>query len=581
MILTAGSVAFIMFGLLLLLIILRVPVSFTLAFAVIPILILTARVTPVMLLQRMMIQFGSFIMLSIPFFLLAATIMNEAGITDKLIRFSRSIVGFLPGGLGHINVLVSMLFAGISGSSNADAAGIGSVLIPAMEKEGYDKQFSVAVTACSAVMGNIIPPSITMVVWGGTMNTSVSGLFLAGFVPGVMIAVFQMILVLFFALKRHYPRESSFSVRELLFSFRGAILALFTPLIIVGGIVGGLVTPTEASMVAVIYSLILGTVVYRSIGWKKINQLMLHTAQLSAVVLFAVGTASIYGWVLAYFKIPQFLVGTIGGMTTYPTIMMFIFVGIFLIVGTFMDSVPAIVILGPLLAPGGGERGDTSAALRHSRRRLPRVRPGDAALRAVPADLQRDRRNKRHEIAQGGRTLPVRDAAGADTDHRFPGPHSGHPEDVHAGALPGDLREIQHEEKRMPVYRVDHIHLKAQDVEKTAQWYVEKLGGKITFEGQFKGSKVRYVDVNGFNFIVFGQLEGESGKDEPIEPTLRTRFGNDHFGFEVDDVRAAVEDLRKKGVNILEEPWSPRPKLTIAYIEAPDAARIELSQRDK
>ena len=173
---TAGTVAIVMFVLLIVLIILRVPVSFTLAFAVVPILLLTPRVTPLMLLQRMMIQYGSFILLSIPFFLLAAVIMNEAKITDRLIRFSRSIVGPLPGGLGHVNVLVSMLFAGISGSSNADAAGIGSVLIPAMEKEGYDKRFSVAVTACSAVMGNVIPPSITMVVWGGTMSTSVSGL---------------------------------------------------------------------------------------------------------------------------------------------------------------------------------------------------------------------------------------------------------------------------------------------------------------------------------------------------------------------------------------------------------------------
>ncbi len=299
----------------------------------------------------MMMQYGSFILLSIPFFLLAANIMNQAGITNKLIRFSRSIVGSLPGGLGHVNVFVSMLFAGISGSSNADAAGIGGVLIPAMIEEGYDKNFTVAVTACSAVMGVIIPPSITMVVWGGVMSTSVSGLFLAGFIPGVMIAGFQMVLVLLFAWKRKYPTTSQFAWKEVAVSFKDSILALFTPLIIVGGIVGGFFTPTEASLIAVLYSLILGMFIIRTLPFRQISPLLLQTAKLSSIVLFAVGTASIYAWVLAYFKIPQFLVNAIGSLTTSPTLMLFIFVMIFLIVGTFMDAVPAIVILGPLFKP--------------------------------------------------------------------------------------------------------------------------------------------------------------------------------------------------------------------------------------
>lgn len=348
---TASTVGIVMFTLLITLIILRVPVSFSLAFSVIPILLLTPRVTPLMLLHRMMEQYGSFILLAIPFFLLAATIMNEAKITDRLIRLARSVVGPLPGGLGHINVAVSMLFAGISGSSNADAAGIGGVLIPAMEKEGYDKRFSVAVTACSAVMGNVIPPSITMVVWGGVMSTSVSGLFLAGIVPGVMIAIFQMALVLWFAIGRQYPRASGYSFLEIVRSFRGAILALVTPIIIVGGIIFGIVTPTEASFVAVAYSLVLGMLVYRTVSIGKFWQVMLDTARLSSIVLFAVGTASIYAWVLSYYNIPRFLVGVLGGITTSPELMLLVFVAVFLVVGTFMDAVPAIVILGPLLAP--------------------------------------------------------------------------------------------------------------------------------------------------------------------------------------------------------------------------------------
>lgn len=348
---TPTFIAIVMFALLLGLIVLRVPVSFSLAFAVIPILLIFPRVTPVMLLHRMMTQYGSFILLSIPFFLLAANIMNQSGITNKLIRFSKSLVGSFPGGLAHVNVLVSMLFAGISGSSNADAAGIGGVLIPAMVKEGYDKNFTVAVTACSAVMGVIIPPSITMVVWGGVMSTSVSGLFLAGFIPGVMIAGFQMILVLIYAWKRKYPTTAGFSLKEVGVSFKDSLLALFTPLIIVGGIVGGFFTPTEASLIAVLYSLVLGLFILRTLAFREVSPLLLQTAKLSSIVLFAVGTASIYAWVLAYFKIPQFLIDVIGSLTTSPTIMLFIFVIIFLIVGTFMDAVPAIVILGPLFKP--------------------------------------------------------------------------------------------------------------------------------------------------------------------------------------------------------------------------------------
>jgi len=335
-------VVIVMFSLLLILIFLRVPVSFALAFSVLPILLFTPRVTPIMLLHRMMVQYGSFILVAIPFFLLAANIMNDSGITKKLMRFSQSIVGSLPGGTGHVNVLVSMLFAGISGSSNADAAGIGGVLIPAMIKEGYDKNFTVAVTACSAVMGNIIPPSIIMIVWGGVMSTSVSGLFLAGFIPGVMIACFQMILVLIYARKRHYKTISKFSFKEILMSFKDSILALFSPVIIVGGIVFGIVTPTEASFIAVVYSLILGVIIYRTIPIKKVSPILLKTAKLACLVLFAVGTASIYAWVL---------VNVLGSLTTSPTIMLFIITIIFLIVGTFMDAVPAIVVLGPLLKP--------------------------------------------------------------------------------------------------------------------------------------------------------------------------------------------------------------------------------------
>ncbi|MDR3077805.1 MAG: TRAP transporter large permease [Planctomycetota bacterium] len=347
----APTVFMIMFGSLLVLILLRVPVSFALALAVVPILMVTPNVTPIMLLQRMMNQFGSFIMLSIPFFILAANIMNQAGITNQLMRFSQSLVGHLPGGLGHINVLVSMIFAGISGSSNADAAGIGSVIIPAMVKEGYDRNFTVAVTACSAVMGVIIPPSITMVVWGGVMNVSVAALFVGGIIPGILIGVLQMVVVYIYAVKRKYPKADSFSFLKVLVALKESAVGLLSPVIIVGGIVGGWVTPTEASLLAVVYSISVGMLLFRTVSLRDFYVLVSDSIRLSAIVLFAVGTAAIYAWVMSYYKVPTYLVGVLGSLTTNPTLMLLLIVMVFLIAGMFIDSVPAIIIFAPLLRP--------------------------------------------------------------------------------------------------------------------------------------------------------------------------------------------------------------------------------------
>ena len=190
-----GEVAAILFASFALLVLLRVPVAFALGLACIPVFFIDPRLTPFVLLQEMFKSYNAFVLLAVPFFLLAANLMNSAGITDRLVRLSQAMVGHLPGGLGHINVMVSMLFAGISGSSTADAAGIGSLLIPQMKKQGYDTPFSVAITACSSVMGVIIPPSILMIVWGGLMSVSIGGLFLAGVVPGVLIALSMMATV--------------------------------------------------------------------------------------------------------------------------------------------------------------------------------------------------------------------------------------------------------------------------------------------------------------------------------------------------------------------------------------------------
>ena len=260
-----GEGALILFGTFGALILLRVPVAFALGLACIPVFFIAPRLTPFVLLAEMFKSYNAFVLLAVPFFLLAANLMNAAGITDRLIDLSRTMVGHFPGGLGHINVLVSMLFAGISGSSTADAAGIGSLLIPQMKKQGYDAPFSVAITACSSVMGVIIPPSILMIVWGGLMSVSIGGLFLAGVVPGILIGLSMMATVYVYARRYGYPIYGRSSLAEFGLAFARAILALITPIIIVGGIVGGFFTPTEASVIAVLYSMVLGLFVYKKV----------------------------------------------------------------------------------------------------------------------------------------------------------------------------------------------------------------------------------------------------------------------------------------------------------------------------
>ena len=348
---TPGFVAALLFGLFLLFIILRVPVAFALALACIPVFFLEPRLTPILLLQEMFRSYNSFVLLAVPFFLLAANLMNAAGITDRLIRLSRALVGHLPGGLGHVNVVVSMFFAGISGSSTADAAGIGSLLIPQMKKEGFSASFSVAVTACSSVMGVVIPPSILMVVWGGLMSVSIGGLFLAGIIPGMLIAGAQMTTVYIYARRHGMGLHTRATFRELAGAFLGAALALMTPIIIVGGIVGGVFTPTEASVVAALYALFLGMVVYRTIGLKLLTEVLYDTGRFASIALFCIGTASAFGWILAYFKVPAALVAYVQAMDLGITEMGFAVAIAFLIIGCFIDAIPAIIILGTVLWP--------------------------------------------------------------------------------------------------------------------------------------------------------------------------------------------------------------------------------------
>src|SRR6266498_2981002 len=282
-VLSAGQAAMVLFGTFVALLIIRVPVAFALGLACLPILLIEPRLSMMMLTQETFNAYNSFILLSVPFFLLTANLMSIGGITDRLVALSRSMVGHWPGSLAQINVVLSVFFAGISGSSTADAASQSKIFIDAQTKEGYDLSFSIAITAVSAVLAVIIPPSILMIVWGGLLSVSIGALYLAGILPGLLIAAAQMATVHVYAKLYRYPVYPRATLREFFCSAVQSVPALMTPFIIVGGILLGWFTATESACVAVIYAAVLSIFVYREMDAKQLYRALAETGRLSAV----------------------------------------------------------------------------------------------------------------------------------------------------------------------------------------------------------------------------------------------------------------------------------------------------------
>ncbi len=349
--LSPGMASLLLFGGFFLLMFLRVPVAFALGLACLPVFFFEERLTPQNLIQETFNAYNSFILLAVPFFLLTANLMNVGGITDRLVRLSRDLVGHFPGGLAQINVVLSIFFAGISGSSTADAASQSKIFIAAQRKEGYDDSFSVAITAVSAVLAVIVPPSILMIVWGGLLTVSIGGLFLAGIVPGLLIGLVQMATVHLYAVRRGYPTYPRAGFRELLGGMGVAIPALMTPVIIIGGKVFGWFTATESACIAVLYAGFLSIVVYREMNMKGLHGALLDTGRLSGITLFCVGTASAFGWLLAYYQVPKALLAGVTAWEMGFVATGFFIAGVFLIVGCFLDAIPAIIIVGTILEP--------------------------------------------------------------------------------------------------------------------------------------------------------------------------------------------------------------------------------------
>ena len=349
--LTPSTAALLLFGGFFLLLALRVPVAMALGLACLPSLVLEPRLSPLSLFNETFKAYNSFILLAVPFFLLTAHLMNSGGITDRLVHLSRTMVGHFPGALAQVNVLLSVFFAGISGSSTADAASQSKMFIEAQTKEGYDLSFSVAITAVSAILAVIIPPSILMIVWGGILTVSIGALFLAGIIPGLLLAAAQMAIVHAYAKARGYPVYPRATFREFLKAALVSIPALLTPFIIIGGIRMGWFTPTESAGIAVIYAALLSFAVYREMTVRKFGEALAETGRLASVALFCVGTASVFGWLLAYYQIPKALLENVTSWGMGIVAVGFFIAGVFLVVGCFLDAIPAIIIVGTVLQP--------------------------------------------------------------------------------------------------------------------------------------------------------------------------------------------------------------------------------------
>jgi len=301
--------------------------------------------------QRIFTGMDNPVLMAIPFFILAGNIMSAGGMTQRLVAFCNVLVGSFRGGLAYINVVISMLFAGITGAAVADTSAVGSILIPAMKKQGYDVEFSAAVTATSSTVGPIVPPSIPFIIYGALGEVSIASLFLAGFVPGALLALSQMGVVAYYARKRNYPKGTLISVGEALKATFDAALVLMMPIIILGGILTGIFTPTESACVAVFYALMISLFVYRDIRPVDLPKIIINTAVTSSLVMLVIGTASIFSWLLASQEIPQYITEAVIDITHNRIAILLLVNIVLLVVGTFMETTASLIILTPVLLP--------------------------------------------------------------------------------------------------------------------------------------------------------------------------------------------------------------------------------------
>ena len=305
-----------------------------------------------MIASRMYAGIDLFVLMAIPFFILAGEIMNHCGITDRLIKFVDFVIGRVRGGLAQANIYASMLFAGITGAAVADVAALGSIFIPAMEKQGYTRKFSAAITAVSSIIGPIIPPSIIVVIYGSVTGLSIGTLFAACMIPGVMVGLGLSLYVALVAKRKNFPKsEEPFEVKAFLLCFKDSILAILMPLIIIGGIFSGLFTPTEAAAASAFYAFFVGMVIYRTITPGIMLKSVVNSVRTSAMLFFIIGFANILGWIIAREQIPETIANFLLSLSSNSTILLLLVVVFLLFLGTWMEITASCIIIAPILAP--------------------------------------------------------------------------------------------------------------------------------------------------------------------------------------------------------------------------------------
>ena len=314
-------------------------------------------------MQKMVSGLNSFTLLAVPMFILAANLMNIGNISQQMVDFCLGLVGHIKGGMGYANVLVSMLFAGISGSSQADTAGIGKILIPAMVEEGYPQETAAGVTIASSTLGVIIPPSIPMVVYSSVASCSISALFMGGIIPGILIGGGQMLVIHYLAVRHNYPRHPRLGMKKLVRVMVGSIPALITPVLILGGVLGGFMTATESACVAYIYALVLGMGIFRTVKISDMKAILVDTLLLNSVSLFALATANAMGQLLAYYNLSSYVQFFFANYVNNRIIFMLLVIVLYLFLGTFMDACPAIILFAPILLGAAESLGITAVQL--------------------------------------------------------------------------------------------------------------------------------------------------------------------------------------------------------------------------
>jgi len=348
---------FFMFFVFVILLFSGMPVAFAMAISGTLAVVGLGDVSPLLIPQRMFMSLNSFPLLAIPFFILAGQLMNTGGITYRIVEFSKALIGHMSGSLAHVSVVSNIIMAGFSGSATADAVAIGSVMIPAMKKDGYPPEFTVGLNASAACIGPIIPPSLVMVVYGAITGLSIGKMFLGGFIPGLAIGIGLMVLVVFYARKNNWPRGKKSTIFEIITAFRKAFLALLAPVIILGGIITGIMTATEAGVIAAVYALVISLFVYKEITFKQIPKILVDSAINTAVPVVIISCASIFGWVLAREGFASAVSNFIFGVTTNVYISYLLIICILLIVGLFVEGMAALIIFVPVLFPIGNQLG--------------------------------------------------------------------------------------------------------------------------------------------------------------------------------------------------------------------------------